>query len=194
MLRCAGKLYAGATLQSFKLHGTYEEQRRQRVVLDRLKDYCDGIGRHIDNGHNVIFTGSCGTGKDHLMVGMVREAIKAGCYEIQYATAYEIYDSLREAIRGNTSQAEVLGDLYRPKLLIISDVLPMNNALTDYEGEMLFRLLDTRHRRLKATWVNINVKSRAEAVAKIGEKILDRLEADGFTLTFEWADYRLKGG
>lgn len=189
-----GKAYAGATIDNFQFHGSPEFQRRQKLVLDQVRQFCARMNQNVANGCNVLFSGACGTGKDHLMVGMIREAIKAGCYELSWVSACEMFGDLRDAIGAKSvTQGEAIGDLYRPKLLIISDLLPINLPLTPYEAEMLFRLIDARHRRLKATWVTCNVATREEAVEKIGAKILSRLDDDALKLNFQWDDYRRIG-
>ena len=186
----AGPRYATATIDSFELHGEPGQQVRQAAVIGQIREYVQHIGRNIDKGHGVLMSGTCGAGKDHLMIGMVREAIRAGCYDVMWLSAADMFGDAKDALRTSVSMREFLDAWGKPELLVVSDLVPMNQPLTPFEGELLFRLVETRARRLKATWVNFNIGSRQEAVDKIGEKILSRLEQDALVLNLQWSDYR----
>ncbi len=192
LIRAIGSRYAGATVNSFERHGTDADRQRQDAALNQVNEFCADMRHNIERGRNVVFSGTCGTGKDHLQVGMLRHAIAAGCFSIGWVSAVEMFGNLKDALSGSITAGEVIGDLYRPTLLVISDVLPINEPLSKYEAEMLFRLVDTRSRRQRPTWVSVNVETREEAVEKIGAKILSRLEQDSLVLRMQWCDYRRK--
>lgn len=190
MANAAGPRYAGATIDSFELHGDNAQQERQRATIARIRDYVASIRRNIAQGRGVLLSGTCGAGKDHLMIGMIREAINAGCHDVLWLSAVDMFGDAKDALRTSVPMREHLEMWTRPELLVISDLLPMNQALTAFEGEILFRLIETRTRRCRSTWANFNIGNRQDAVDKIGEKILSRLEQNALVLNLQWSDYR----
>lgn len=190
--RECGRQYATATLENFVLHGTEAEQATQRSCLLAIREVCDSFPQTIQNGRNVVLLGPCGTGKDHLMIGMVREAIKAGCCDIGWVDAAEMFGTLKDALAAGQLVGEYLREWIRPQLLVISDLIPGGDALTPFETDVLFRLLNARGRRLKATWVNANVMDRKEAGEKMSAKCLSRLGFHAFVARTTWSDYRAK--
>lgn len=185
-----GSAYAGSTLDNFGLHGESQHRASQQRALERIRAYCDTMPTCIAMAHPVLFFGTCGTGKDHLMVGMIRRAIQAGCHSVRWADAVEMFGEFKDAITQTIPLGEVFSAYVAPQLLVISDSLPVNAPLREFEQEILFRIINSRRRRLRATWMNVNVSSREEAAAKIGEKILSRMEQDGLVLKMQWPDYR----
>ncbi len=194
----AGRRYIQATLESFELHGTDAEQRLQSDVMQSIQRFCDTMPSCVNDGRNAFFIGTVGAGKDHLMIGMLRKLVASGfCSQftedptaaVKWASATEMFGELMDAI-GSNSVGEVIARYVRPQLLVISDVLPSNEALKEFPIDCLFRIVDARQRRMKATWVNANVADDADAVAKISAKIVSRLRQDALCLRMTWADYR----
>jgi DNA replication protein DnaC len=191
--REAGRQYAGATFDSFRCYGTDAEQQDQRAFVDDLKLHCSTFPQSIDNGGNVVLLGPCGTGKDHLMIGMVREAIRSGCHDVGWVDAAEMFGTLKDALAAGQIVGDYLREWIKPQLLVISDLIPGGDALTPFETDILFRLLNARGRRLKATWVNANVQSREEASQKMSAKCLSRLGFRAFVARTTWSDFRKVG-
>lgn len=185
-----GSAYAGATLENFQLHGSSQDRDLQGRSLNRVREYCQTMPTCLNLAHPALFFGSCGTGKDHLMVGMIRHAIASGVYSIKWVDAVEMFGEFKDAISQNIPLGEVFKLYTEPQLLVISDSLPVNEPLREFEQEILFRIVNGRRRRLKANWMNLNVATRDEAVSKLGEKILSRFEQDALVLKMQWPDYR----
>lgn len=188
----AGSRYANATLDSFRLHGTAEEQQRQESTLSHIRQFCESMPGCVQMGRNVVFLGTVGTGKDHLMIGMLREAVEACCFDIKWADTSEMFGQFKDAVGDRGGIADLMESYTKPQLLVLSDLLPVNEALTPFESEILFRLVHSRQRRLKATWVNANVLNLDDLVKLVGEKIVSRLKQGSLTLRMQWSDFRVK--
>lgn len=158
--------------------------------MARIKAFCELMPNCVNMAHPVMFFGSCGTGKDHLMVGMIRAAIASGVYSIKWVDAIEMFGEFKDAV----SQGIPLGDVFKsyvqPQLLIVSDGLPVNEPLREFEQEVLFRIINSRKRRTRASWMNLNAATREEATAKLGGKILSRFDQNAMVLKMQWQDYR----
>lgn len=189
MANC-GRQYATATLDSFRLHGSEDDQKRQADVLASIRRFCEGIGSSVGSGQCVLMLGPCGTGKDHLMIGMIREAIAAGVRDILWVDAAELFSQFKDAIAAQQNVGELRQSLVSPELLVISDMIPGSDPLTGFEADILFQCLNARGRRLKPTWVNANVANAAEMATKIPEKCVSRLDLNRFVVRTQWADFR----
>lgn len=190
VIDAAGRQYAAATLDNFQFHGTDEHQGRQRAALTAIRGFCDGFPDAVTEGRGVVLYGPCGTGKDHLMIGMLREAIRLGCHSVKWVDAAEMFGDFKDALGAQQNVGELLRELVRPQLLAISDLVPGSEALTPFEADILFRLLNARGRRLKATWVNANVTDSQEMAAKIPAKCLSRIDFKSLPIPMHWPDYR----
>lgn len=193
VLREAGRQFATATLESFRLHGTATEQAAQEFVLKRIREYCGNIGQTVASGGNVVLVGPCGTGKDHLVIAMLRKVIEAGCIDLLWVDAAEMFGQFKDAISIGRDITELITRLVAPQSLVISDLVPGSEALTQFEADILFRVLNSRWRHDRATWANANVTSREELETKIPKKCVSRLFDGAFTLRTQWSDYRKIG-
>lgn len=190
LCRKAGSRLAPCTLGNWKPWGTPEEQERQKQVLDAAKEFAAQIGLHIADGRNLVLIGSVGTGKDHLTMGLLRFALQAGCTSLDWTTGVRFFGSYRDGITRQTPEEETTNGWCRAKILVISELLAANETLPDWQLSQLWSVLDQRYRNRMPTWLSINVETRKDAVAKIGEKILSRLEDPGLVLRFFWSDHR----
>ena len=64
-----GQRYKSCTLDSFSIYDP-----RQRVIIGEIRAFAADLQGEIDAGRNVLFFGPPGTGKDHLLVALLKEA------------------------------------------------------------------------------------------------------------------------
>jgi DNA replication protein DnaC len=184
-----GKRYADCTLDNFET--TLPEQEQ---VLAKLRDYVTYIRANVDRCRGLVLFGPAGTGKDHLLVGAAKIAIYAGI-DVAWRNGRDLAGQFRDAIKNNEiTEAELLSDLESPEVLILSDPVPPTGRLTEYQGDVMFRLVDARYRELKPTWATLNVAGGSEADDRLGSQIVDRLRHDALALFCDWPSYRTARG
>lgn len=181
-----GKRYADCTLDSYRV--TCPEQEK---ALAALREYAANIFDNVDNGRGIVLFGPAGTGKDHLLAALGREAIQAGLW-VTWKNGRDLAGEFREAARDGTFRSErnILEDLEPAEVLILSDPIPPAGGLTPFQADVMFRLVDARYRAMKATWATLNVSGGDEADSRLGAQIVDRLKHDALALFCDWPSYR----
>jgi len=167
---------------------------KQQKVLDELQRYGDAIHERASSGEGLLLIGPSGTGKDHLLVGLARVAIGADL-RVSWASGPKLFSEVRRAI-GNEYQSP--GSVLRPyeqaQILLLSDLVPPSGKLTDFQAEIVYRLVDERYNRLLPTWMAANVKDRAELESGLGVPVVDRLVHGATVLPCDWQSYRRASG
>lgn len=178
-----GASYAAAGFNQFRPHGTEEERRLQAAAVDA----CRAEARRIPP-RNVILMGPPGTGKDLLAKLMLR-SLASRLRSLSYMRGLEFFASVRDLIRGEGgSEAELLSRHAGPEVLCISDPLPPFGELTEFQGQMFYRLLERRIG--KATWVTLNVADSDEAERRMGVQSFDRLCDGALVVCCRWPSWR----
>lgn len=200
--RSRGERYAGCRLDSYVC-----ETDAQRVALAKLRSYLGNIERQITTGNGVVLFGTPGTGKDHLLVSLAVGLIEAhgtrpaggmtyrderpsGQFSIEWRSGAELFAELRAGIDGDQPEGRILGPVIQCDVLILSDPVPPAGELTRYQSEILYRVVDTRYTARRPTWVSLNVATAAEAAAKLGAPIHDRLRDGALAIYCDWPSYR----
>ena len=179
-----GKRYAGCTLDNFEA-GWPEQQ----AALTKLRAYAGDIRANVDRGRGLVLFGPAGSGKDHLAAAVGREAIIRGV-TVSWRNGRDIFGAFRDAMDNDTSERSLFRELEAPEVLVLSDPIPPFGRLTEYQGDVLFRLVDSRYRQLKPTWATLNVCGGDEADNRIGAQIADRLRHDALAIFCDWPSYR----
>jgi DNA replication protein DnaC len=133
--------------------------------------------------------GPVGTGKDHLAYAVAMAAVAAEL-TIGWLSGQQWFGQLRDAIDEGTNEQSLVGRISRPDLVVISDPLPSGGQLTTYQGAMLFRAIDARYARGKATVLTVNLADDAEADEHLGSAIWDRLCHNTWKISCNWPSYR----
>lgn len=186
-LREAGipERYAGCDVWHWQ-HGM-DQQRR---VWDVVRDYCTGFEQVLQTGRCLLMFGATGTGKTHLLCGIVRHVVEKGGTAL-YTTALDAVGRIRATYDKATrveSEDQALGSLATCDLLAIDEVGRQTDSA--HEREMLFRILDRRYAGCKPTVLASNLP-KDPLLKFLGSALVDRLaEAGGRTLVFDWASQR----
>lgn len=186
-LREAGipERFAGCTVWNWQ-HGM-DQQRR---VWDIVRDYCTGFEQVVATGRCLLMLGAPGTGKTHLLVGIVRHVVEKGGTAL-YTTALDAVGRIRATYDKATrveSEEQAMGALATCDLLAIDEVGRQTDSA--HEREMLFRILDKRYGNLKPTVLASNLP-KDPLLKFLGAAVVDRLaEAGGKSLVFDWASQR----
>lgn len=162
----------------------------KRNAVDKVAGYLDELKANVLAGRNVLFFGAKGTGKDHLMVGMLREAVSAGAV-CRWWDGMTLYSELRRFVREKQSESVLLKKLIEADIVAISDPLPPRGAsITEFVADFMFRLTDGRYRRKRPTWVTENVATKEEAEQRLSPQIHDRLRDGALQIRCSWESYR----
>lgn len=181
-----GTRYRACSLSNYQTSGV-----DQAGVLTQLKSYADELPAQVGLGTNIMLHGPPGTGKDHLLAAMVREAggDKIG---VEWTDGADLYGAMRDRISSDDDESEFLRRFTAPQVLAISDPLPPMGAVTDFQRILLFRVIDRRYRDVRPTWMTLNVKDRREAESRLSPNIIDRLGEGALVLSCNWPSWRSK--
>lgn len=180
-----GKRYADCTLDNYTVTCHAQEK-----ALAALREYAANIVDHVDSGRGVVLFGPAGSGKDHLLVALGKEAIPAGLI-VSWRNGRDLAGEFRDAARSDAfSERHLLEELEEPEILILSDPIPPAGGLTAFQADVMFRLVDARYRAMRPIWATLNVTGGDEADSRMGTQIVDRLKHDALAIFCDWPSHR----
>lgn len=185
---CVPIRYKNAGFRTFKA-----DHAGQIKVLDTIKNYAKSL-RDGDIG-SMIFSGSTGTGKTHLAVGVLRNVMaRKGSNEplfAKYFTSSELGEQVANAWRrdGDSKHATMYRLTFEVDLLILDEY-----GLDDQEPKIkchVDRVLLSRYDNNKPTLL-ISNETPEKLKSMLGDRIWSRLiESDeNRIVTFNWTDQR----
>ncbi|WP_158524117.1 MULTISPECIES: ATP-binding protein [Serratia] len=161
----------------------------QQAALDAAKGFVTAFGK---SHGGFVFSGNCGTGKNHLASAIARNLIKRG-YSAMVMTVSELFENHRATFSKDSpvKEADLLRDLCRLDLLVLDEVGLQKGS--DYETNLLTNIVDRRQLQLKPTGMLTN-KTFEEMVGMVGERVMDRQTDGGIWVPFTWASMRGRKG
>lgn len=192
LTRQIGSRYARCRISNFRLSNDPGVKAQQEAVTAALRAYGEKIGENVKAGRGIVLDGQPGTGKDHLLVGLMFAAIGAGL-SVEWRNGMDLFGQLRDAITNGTEERRVLAELVKPDVLVLSDPVPPWGDLTQFQGSFLFRLVDARYRNLRPVWVTTNSPGEDDAEKRMGVQVVDRLCDGALCLGCSWPSYRGPG-
>lgn len=180
-----GQRFRPCSLENFEVYDP-----RQEKVLAELRELQPHLLEHVNAGKGLIFYGPPGTGKDHLAAAMLKGLALQGC-RARWWNMQLVYARAADLIAADASPISLVHELVKPQVVCLSDpVLPIGQ--TEANLRMLYRIVTERYDRLRATWITINVRNAAEAVALLTEPIFSRLRDGALRFYCDWEDYRCR--
>lgn len=161
----------------------------QKPVLARLQALEPKLVEFVQRGQGLIFLGSVGTGKDHLMASMLHAAAEAGL-RCSWVNGQEIFGQFRDRIDTGQRDEDYFRQLTLPAVLGISDPIPPVGSPSAWDINNLYRLVDRRYCACKSTWISLNAESTDEADRKLSEPVFDRLRESAEIFNCFWPSYR----
>ena len=186
-----GSRYVAVDFDGYEIY----DDGPQASVVRACREFGEQLTKRISRAKaGLVLFGPPGTGKDHLLIALLYQAIRADV-SVEWHNGIQLYDDWRKEIgreRGDDfGRSRVYrGEPQTPDVLAISDPLPPFGNLTEYQASRLYQLLDDRYNRELPTWVTLNVKSRDEAQQRLGGAIVDRLTHGSLVLFCNWPSYR----
>lgn len=161
----------------------------QRPIIDKVRRLVEDLPSFIADGNGLILFGPVGTGKDHLLAGILYAAAEQGI-SCQWVNGLDFFGMIRDRMREELPEKAIITQLSMPDVLAISDPIPPCRGPTDWNIEVLYRLVDNRYRHRKSTWLTLNVASEKEADELLSAQVFDRLRDGAELLPCFWPSYR----
>lgn len=195
--RTCGKRYMGCRIENFQRADAGSLERKvQDRVLHAIGTFATNIEANIKAGRNVLLYGPPGTGKDHLLIGLVHRAIGAFVspgkeFKARWTNGMDMYASVRDSFDSSSRSEESERDSWlKPDVLVLSDPIPPLASLSSFQASFLLRVIDSRYRHLKPTFVSLNVRDGQEASDRMTPQVFDRLKDDALTCFCNWKSFR----
>lgn len=180
-----GRRYSQCTLDGFAVTGD-----KQRNVVASLREYADSMRERVNGGESIVFFGPPGTGKDHLMAAMIREAIVNHGLRCLWKNGMDLYGEVRDRIGDDRDEGSLIAAMAAPDILAISDPVPPFGEVSQFQASTMFRIIDKRYSAMKPTWVTLNVAKGVEAETRLGAAVVDRLRHGAWSIHCDWQSYR----
>lgn len=146
----------------------------------------------IEKKSNIIFMGTCGTGKSHLALALAYQACQRG-HSVLYSTAVEVLNRLVAAQAAHRLRAELRRYL-APSVMVLDEWGYL--ALDNVGADLMFQFISQRYEQGSLIFTtNKKYKQWAEIFhgdAGITSAILDRVLHNAETVTIEGKSYRMK--
>lgn len=142
-----------------------------------------------NNGGGFIFSGQCGTGKNHLAAAICLALMSSGktCLII---TVTELMQKLRNCYNSGseTTEDKFIRTMIDYDLLVLDEIGLQRNS--DAEKLALNQIIDQRICRFKPTGMLTNLSAQ-QINECLGVRIMDRMRScGGKWIPFEWESYR----
>lgn len=185
LVRVHGKKYENCYFANY-----HQYDDSQKAVVKELESYAANVEERVAAGRNLILWGPSETGKDHLLMALARQTIKAG-YHVHWECGLEIYAQMRQDIADNKSDSMVIRALKDIQILWISDPTSVDESeLKTFRGDSLYRLIDYRRNHMLPTWISMNAETMVDAEDMIGPQTMNRLTLDGLELHCNWERFK----
>lgn len=150
-------------------------------------------------GYILALVGGRGNGKTQLAVCIVRRMCVA-MSQLQtenerelaapiYASAMDIFLSIRDAIRTNLSEKKAIESYIRPPLLVIDEC--QERGETAFEDRTLSYIIDKRYAAVRETILIAN-QTQGEFEKSMGSSVVSRINETGGIKVFDWKSFRKK--
>ena len=186
MCRRVGRRYAQCWFDNYEV-GNDKWTPNRKYALQSAWDYASLFIADKNTSKNLIMMGSCGTGKDHLAVAVVRQILSLGI-NVKYIRGSVLCGQCREHNLEHGS--DVPHDTLNVEMLVISDIEPNPNKASDFEERALISLIDYRYAQMLPTVVTSNAVSKIRLGEIIGVRTVSRLLHDAMFVPMTWDDYR----
>ena len=136
-----------------------------------------------------IFSGGCGTGKNHLAAAIGNALLNAG-KSVLVVTVPDLMMRFRETYQDGSrlTEADLMNDLCNVDLLVLDDIGVQRGNVN--ENVVLFQIVDRRLSNKKPVGMLTNLDSAA-LTELLGPRIMDRMTMDGgMWINFDWPSYR----
>lgn len=190
LLNCAGigRRFERCELDNYEAVNADAERNRETC-----RRYADTWPERLAAGTCMAMIGRCGTGKNHLAVGLAKKIIRDHRASILITDVMQITRAVKSTWRANATHTEMeaLSHFTSPDLLIIDELGAQLGNLS--ELAILQELVNIRYESVLPTIVisNLTLEQLRQGV---GDRIVDRVTDGGCNrVVFNWESYRGNG-
>lgn len=152
---------------------------RQPQAVEAVKIFLSDL-----NG-TLIFYGSFGVGKTHLLAGLCNALIEKG-ETPRFATSPNLFTAIQQRIRNNQDYNDIIVSAATSKLLILDDV--DKAKWSEFREEIYFAIIDTRVNRGLPTALSTN--RLTELASFMGGAVASRLSIGQLAVEMKGEDQR----
>jgi hypothetical protein len=110
----------------------------------------------------------------------------------KWVNGLDLFADARDDIAGHSSERERVEELTRPDILAISDPLPPGGKLTDWQTNLLLRVVDRRYRDLRPIFLTLNAADEKDCDERLTPPVWDRLQEGAEVFCCNWASHRAR--
>ena len=180
---------AGILLENATIANYVSKSSGQLKTVALAEKYANNADSAFENGIGLIFYGTIGTGKDHLMMGVAKRLFNA-MKIVVWTNGPKLKTRMRNCIKGEDSEEALNRDCLDPDFLWISDLVAAGHSLSPFQSDCVYQIVDARYASKKPTLITINVDSANEFNTLLGAATADRLRANALTHFFDWESFR----
>lgn len=158
----------------------------QRHALKKSREYASNFGSGFGG---FIFSGGCGTGKNHLAAAIGNQLLERG-KSVLVVTVPDLMMRFRETYQDGSklTESSLMKDLCSVDLLVLDDIGVQRGNKN--EEVVLFQIVDNRLSNRKPVGMLTNLDA-AGLTEMLGVRIMDRMTMDGgMWVNFDWFSYR----
>lgn len=148
------------------------------------------VENYVSNpNRSLIVTGSPGTGKTHLSIGIIKNLIALGLH-CRYTTLNDMLSEIKCTYSSASmkTEGEIIESYIAPAVLVI-DELGISQLSRSDEG-LLYQIINGRYVEGRATVIVSNLDAQ-NLIHTIGDRLLDRLrEGGGILIDMQHKSYR----
>lgn len=180
-----GRRYADYRFETYKAGS-----EKQKKVLAESQGWAENYVSNLDKGSGLILHGPVGTGKDHLLFAAVRQAILQHDATVTWQNGRDLFGEIRDRIGDDRPERQLVARLEESQVLVLSDPVSIAGALSPYQADMLYRVVENRYAAKKITCATLNIKDDTDADDKLGAATWDRLLGGAVVLKCDWGSFR----
>lgn len=161
----------------------------QKAALGFCKEYAQDIIDGKNTGRNAIFSGSIGTGKTHLAIGVALKIIRSS-HTASFVTVQRLIRRIKDSWRKDSTESEsqIIKVFAEVDLLILDEIGVQFGS--EFEKNILFEILNERYEAGRSTLLLTNLTVE-QVRAFLGDRIFDRMrDGGGRAIPFAWDSYR----
>jgi DNA replication protein DnaC len=184
-LRQRAGRYADATFENWRPQNDY-----QAKVLAAVREWAADWPKRKSTGEGLVLYGPVGTGKDHLAYAAAFHVASKFNASVRTLNGRSFFGQVRDRMEAGESERELIDNLTKPDLLLLSDPAPPIGELTPHQADMLYRVIESRYFAKRVTACTLNVASDEEADRILGAATWDRLCHGAWKIACPWESYR----
>jgi DNA replication protein DnaC len=128
----------------------------------------------IKSLETALLFGKTGTGKTHLMAAMALKQIDSGVFAI-FQNTPDMFNKIKATFNDpKTNSDQAIESLISVPVLFLDDLGAGRKTLTDWESEVLYRIVNARYEALRPIHVSTNLQPGDLAIV-VGMRIYSRL-------------------